>query len=322
MTAADDREFHRYWQTLLEELGALPPAAEESAIPLRSDEHCTCYGVRLTSWGPYRIFGYLCLPKRGDGPFPAYYYLPRYQSVVEIVPQGLSVDVRRDCVTFAIACRGQRMADQPLIGEFPGLLTLGIDEAETYPMRGWVADCIRGLQYLRSRPEVDATRIAGAGFNDFALHTAALADGLCCVTATPGLFLPDGMPLLDARRRSDGKGDTSPRRATSSATRAYPLQEFHDYARSFPDRVDAMHRTLSYFDPLRFADRISIPALLWGGLPWGLHPVEDLQPLAERIGPTAEIEATVGSRSQDGILQERWLAKQLGLEPVLPEHWR
>jgi cephalosporin-C deacetylase len=302
-TAVDDREFHRYWQTLRDELDSLPPAAEETEIPLRSDEHCTCCGVRLTSCGPYRIFGYLCIPKRGDGPFPAYYYLPRYQSVVEVVPQGLSVDVRRECVTFAVACRGQRMADRPLIGEFPGMLTGGIDDAETYPMRGWVADCIRGLQYLQSRPEVDAARIAAAGFNDFALITAALAGGLRCVTATPGLFL-NSRELLPTRH-------------------ACPLQEFHDDARRFPDRAEGMYRTLSYFDPLRFADRISIPALLWGGLPWGLHPVEDLRPLAERIGPTAELQATVGSRSQDGILQEHWLARQLGLvEPVLPEHWR
>jgi cephalosporin-C deacetylase len=302
MTAVDDREFHRYWQTLLDELDALPPAAEEAEIPLRSDEHCTCYGVRLTSWGPYRIFGYLCIPTHGDGPFPAYYYLPRYQSVVEVVPQGLSVDIRRECVTFAIACRGQRMADRPLIGEFPGLLTEGIDNAETYPLRGWVADCVRGLEYLQSRPEVDPSRIAGVGFNDFALHTAALAEGLCCVTTTPGFFL-NSRELLPARP-------------------AYPLQEFHDYARCFPDRAEGMHRTLSYFDPLWFADRISIPALLWGGLPWGLHPAEDLRPLAERIGPHAEIQATVGSRSQDGILQERWLATQLGVEAVLPEHWQ
>jgi cephalosporin-C deacetylase len=301
--AVDDREFHHYWQTLCDELDALPPAAEETEIPLRSDEHCTCYGVRLPSWGPYRIFGYLCVPKRGGGPFPAYYYLPRYQSVVEVVPQGLPVDIRRECVTFAIACRGQRMADRPLVGEFPGLLTAGIDDAATYALRGWVADCIRGLEFLRSRPEVDPSRIAGAGFNDFALITAALADGLCCVTAAPGLFL-NSRELLPARH-------------------AYPLQEFHDYARRFPGRAEGMFRTLSFFDPLRFADRISIPALLSGGLPWGLHPVEDLQSLAERIGLLAEVQGTSGSRSRDGILQEHWLAKQLGLgEPVLPEHWR
>lgn len=297
-------EFDNYWNTLLAELDALPPAAEEEEIPLRSDEHCICYGVRLTSWGPYRIFGYLSVPRAGDGPFPTYYYLPRYQSVVEVVPQGLSVDIRREAVTFCIACRGQRNADRPLIGRFPGMLTDGIEEPARYPLRGWVADCIRGLQYLLARTDVvDRHRIAGVGFNDFALHTAALCEGLCCVTAVPGLFY---------RSRELLRDDVP-----------YPLAEFVDYARTFPDRATQMHATISLFDLRHFAERITVPALLWAGRRWGLHLPAELQPLAEMFGGKAELRETTGSRSQDGIFQEHWLAEQLGLSaPVLPEHWR
>jgi hypothetical protein len=40
---------------------------------LRSTEFATLYGVRLTSLGPYRLFGYLSLPA-GPGPLPAIYY--------------------------------------------------------------------------------------------------------------------------------------------------------------------------------------------------------------------------------------------------------
>ena len=42
-----DTEFDRFWNTLSAELDTLPAAAEESEIPLRSDEHCTCFSVRL-----------------------------------------------------------------------------------------------------------------------------------------------------------------------------------------------------------------------------------------------------------------------------------
>lgn len=295
--------FEAYWNELLSELDSLPAAPEETELPLRSDEHCVCYGVDLTSWGPYRIFGYLSIPRSGDGPFPTYYYLPRYMSVVEAVPQGLSVDIRRECVTFCIACRGQRNADKPLPAEFPGMLTNGIDNPATYPMRGWVADCVRGLQYLKSRPEVDTSRIAGAGSNDFALHTAALSEGLCCVTAVPGLYFRS-RELLPQRR-------------------GYPLAEFNDYARCYPDKAEQMHKTIALFDLRQFAPRITIPTLLWAGLPWGMHPVADLQPLADAIAGPCELRETAGSRSQDGIYQEHWLAEQLGLaEPVLPEHWR
>lgn len=291
-----------YWAELLEELDRIPFAVEESAIPLRSDEHTTCYGVKLTSWGPYRIFGYLSIPKTGTGPFPTFYYLPRYQSVVEVVPQGLSVDIRRECVTFCIACRGQRTADEPLIGRFPGMLTDGIDDPATYAMRGWVADCVRGLQYLLSRPEVDRDRVAGVGFNDFGLLTAALADGLCCVTATPGLFY---------RNR-----ELCPQRT------AYPLEEFNDYSRCFPDRAEGMFDLLDRFDPRHFAARVTVPTLLWAGLPWGLHPVSDIEPLAAEITGPVTLQETTGSRSLDGIYQEQWLAARLGISAVLPEHWQ
>ena len=120
-----------YWSELLDQLDRLPFAAEEELIPLRSDDFCDCYGVKLTSWGPYRIYGYLSIPHDTSEPRPTYYYLPRFQSVVEAVPQGLSVDIRRACVTFCVACRGQRNADEPLIGRVPGMLTDGIEDAAT-----------------------------------------------------------------------------------------------------------------------------------------------------------------------------------------------
>ena len=296
-------DFDSYWQRLLDDLAALPIAAEETELPLRSDEHCICYAVRLTSWGPYRIFGYLCVPRQHEGPFPAYYYLPRYQSVVEVVQQGDAVDKRRECVTFSIACRGQRNADRPLIGEFPGMLTTGVEDRWTYPLRGWVADCIRGLQYLLSRPEVDPARVAGVGYNDFSLLTAALQPGLCCVTSRPGLFY---------RTRE------LPTRGTG-----YPLEEIGDYVRTAADGGETLYATFSYFDPLWFAQRIDSPCLLWAERDYALRTFAELKPLADRLGGTVELRSASGSRSLDGIYEQQWLAAHLGLRaPVLPEHWR
>ena len=79
--------FSEYWQETLDGLGRCPVRAEIDPIPLRSTDFATLYGVRLTSLGPYRLFGYLSIPA-GRGPFPAIYYTPKYQSVLEIIPQG------------------------------------------------------------------------------------------------------------------------------------------------------------------------------------------------------------------------------------------
>ena len=154
--APDD--FDTYWTDTLEELDRIPPAPEVSEVPIRSTQFATAYRVHLTSVGPYRIFGHLSIPS-GEGPFPARYYLPRYGSVVDPIPQGSANAHRREYVTFALGSRGQRGADQPFAASYPGLLTVGINDASAYIFRGIVADCCRGLEYLVSIPKVDKTRL-------------------------------------------------------------------------------------------------------------------------------------------------------------------
>ena len=106
MTTATDSKpagFDAYWQSALDELARIPAVPEVEAIPLRGTGFAATYGVRLTSIGPYRIFGYLSIPT-GEGPFPAKCFLPRYGSVVDLVPQGTSNRQRGEYVTFSI-CR-------------------------------------------------------------------------------------------------------------------------------------------------------------------------------------------------------------------------
>ncbi len=151
-----------YWQETLAALARYPARPEIERLPLRSTAFATLFGVRLTSLGPYRLFGYLSIPT-GAGPFPAIYYPPKYQSVLEIIPQGTANLQRSRYVTFALAGRGQRNADTPYAAMFPGLLTEGIDRAASYVFRGIVADSVRGLEFLLTRAEVDPARVVVAG---------------------------------------------------------------------------------------------------------------------------------------------------------------
>ena len=224
-------DFDQYWQQTLAALADYPMCPELDLIPLRSTDFATLYGVRLTSVGPYRVFGYLSIPA-GRGPFPAIYYAPKYQSVLEIIPQGTANLQRSRYVTFALAGRGQRNADTPYAAMFPGLLTDGIDHAASYVVRGIVADSVRGLQFLLTRREVDPARVVVVG-NDMALMSAALQPGATHVVTTPALF-----------------HDTV---ALAARTRAYPLEELNDYLRAFPARAEAVRNTLGYYDLPFFA---------------------------------------------------------------------
>src|SRR5499425_3833160 len=127
-------DFHAYWQQTLDDLARYPASPEIDVLPLRSTDFATLYGVRLTSLGPYRLFGYLSIPS-GEGPFPAIYYVPKYQSVLEIIPQGTANLQRSRYITFALAGRGQRNADIPYAAMFPGQLTDRIDDAALYVFR-------------------------------------------------------------------------------------------------------------------------------------------------------------------------------------------
>ena len=117
-----------YWQETLAGLAGYPACPEVEVLPLRSTPFATLYGVRLTSVGPWRLSGYLSIPT-GAGPFPAIYYAPKYQSVLEIIPQGTANLQRSRYVIFSLASRGQRNSDTPWAAMFPGLLTERIDSA-------------------------------------------------------------------------------------------------------------------------------------------------------------------------------------------------
>jgi cephalosporin-C deacetylase len=292
-----------YWGDTLAALARYPAAPEVDVLPLRTTPFATLYGVRLTSLGPYRLYGYLSIPA-GPGPFPAIYYPPKYQSVLEIIPQGTANLQRSRYITFSLAGRGQRNADTPYAAMFPGLFTDGIDRAESYVFRGVAADSVRGLEFVLTRPELDPTRVVVVG-NDMALIAAALTEGATHVVTTPALFYRTA--------------ELAPRSS------AYPLEEINDYLRRHPDRAGAVRRTLGAFDLVAFAPGVTAATLLRAGAPGSLLDAAALRPLATALRGPVTLHESEQSSYADGLHAERWMAAQCGIADVhriLPEHWR
>ena len=297
------QSFHEYWQETLGSLSRYPACPELEVIPLRSTTFATLYGVRLTSIGPYRLFGYLSVPA-GTGPFPAIYYSPKYQSVLEIIPQGTANLIRSRYIVFSLAGRGQRNADVPYAAMFPGLLTDGLGDAAAYIFRGIVADSVRGLEFLVTRRELDPKRVAVVG-NDLALITAASAPGATHVVAAPAFFY----------RTAE----------LAAKTQAYPLEEINDYLRTFPARAEAVRRTLEYYDLRAFAPRLAATTLLMAGASGTLLDAQALKPLVDAIPGRVTVHESEQSTYRDGLYAEQWIAAQCGIEDlqsILPEHWR
>ncbi len=284
-----------YWSAIDDELARYPAAPVLTPSPLRQTDYATLYKVKLTSSGPYRLFGFLSVPT-GDGPFPALYLTPRYGSVNN-VPHP---DDRRRYVVFQLMHRGQRLADQPFSAPYPGLLTLGIDDPATYIYRSIVADCLRGAELLLARPEIDPARVGIRG-DDLALLVAARRQGFAAADIGALTFYR----LMEARTR----------------TEAYPTEEINDYLRAYPEHEAAVGATLAHFDPQGLAAAIGTRVLLHVGDAGSIGGPEWLGPLRDALGGPVEEYALTHEGGTDHDWLDAWLAGQLGATPR-PRIWR
>jgi cephalosporin-C deacetylase len=279
-------EFETYWDGVDSELAQLPARPVLERIPRRCTADFTGYEVRLTSLGPYRIFGYLSVPT-GEGPFPALLTTPRYGSVNN--PPHYNDRLRY--VTLTIAHRGQRTADSPYAAAYPGLLTDGITDAASFVYRGIVADCLRAAEYLTGLPEVDASRVAVVG-DDLAVLTAARRRLFAALQVTGAL-------LYRAGEEDDAD---------------YPMAEFGDHLRANPGDADAVRRTLAFFAAERHAPAVTAAARV--DIPSAESP---LVALADALGAEQYLLSHEGQTDNDAA--DSWLAHRFGV-PALSRFGR
>lgn len=236
----DPVDFDDYWAGVTTELHRTEVAPEVELLPLRSSAEVHVYAARFTSIGPYRLFAYYAFPTSrdaGEGPRGVEVQLPGYSSVVTVPVGSLERRWSGRRAVLRLCHRGQRLSDQPYAAAYPGLLTDGIQSPHTYVWRGIVADACRAVDFVLSRPpdEVDHSDVQVTG-NDLALFVAALrGEALARVQASVGLFyrLAEVLPKAPD----------------------YPLEEFNDYLRTYPDQAADVARTLGYFDPIAAARR-------------------------------------------------------------------
>ncbi|MCC7367070.1 MAG: acetylxylan esterase [Chloroflexi bacterium] len=289
-TTPTPSEFAAFWDALDAELAGLPAVADLEPLPLRSGPDYTCYTLRLTSVGPYRIFGYYSVPT-GPGPHPGLLLTPRYGSVNHVPDYA----ERKRYAVLQIMHRGQRLADRPYAAAYPGLLTDGIDTPEGYVYRGIVADCLRAAEFLASRDEVDRSRIGIAG-DDLAIITAARRPVFSVLQVTGYLLYR----AAEARLRSE----------------AYPTEELNDYTRAFPDQEAAIDQTVGYYGAELFAPAVTIPSQLAVGDDGAINGPEWLAPLAEALGGPVDLYRLTHAGGADNDALDTWLAGQLGVPPL------
>jgi cephalosporin-C deacetylase-like acetyl esterase len=171
-TAPDDlREF---WDEARRELDGVEPQFKLTPVSEGSTPQTNCYLVEMRSLGNVRIRGWFEVPK-APGPHPALLRVPGYTSAMwpsKSIP---------DMAVLSLNIRGHGNSQDDVPGVQPGVgadfLLRGIGDPKTNFYRGAIMDCLRGVDFVASRPEVDAKRIGITGGSQggmLSLTTAAL----------------------------------------------------------------------------------------------------------------------------------------------------
>lgn len=154
-TPSDLRSF---WDKTLAELKTVDPQYKVIAVSPQPYADQTVYLVEMRSLGNVRVKGYLGVPKT-QGKHPTLLKFPGFT-------QGFGptdVHLGEEFVTFALNVRGHGNSTDDVNPGFANFKNVGIASPDTYIYRGVYMDCIRAIDFLVTRPEVDATHIAVQG---------------------------------------------------------------------------------------------------------------------------------------------------------------
>lgn len=238
-------DFEDYWFRAKKELAAVAPQfkmiyQEEMSTPERE-----VYLVEMRSLGNVLIRGWYGKPRK-EGVYPAILHVQGYSSNMKIAwaYQG------NDMAVLALNVRGHGNSQDQVNPGFPGYLQHNLLDKETYIYRGAYMDCLRAVDFLFSRPEIDTTRIAVEGGSQggaLSFATAALDNEriALCVPHVP--FLSDFRDYF----RLVG----------------WPSGEMHNFVRDNENADwETIYNTLSYIDIKNLAPWIKVPVFMSVGL--------------------------------------------------------
>ncbi len=124
----------------------------------------------------------------------------------------------------------------------PGYMTKGIFDRGKYYYRGVYMDCVRAINFLAGRKEIDSTRICVTG----ASQGGGLSLAAAALSPRPKLVIAD-MPYLCHFRRAVIWAEES---------KNITYQELMTMIQKYPHREEELHRVLSYFDNLNLSSWI------------------------------------------------------------------
>jgi cephalosporin-C deacetylase len=234
-------DFDAFWHDARMELDSIAPEFSMTPTPQYATEKTDVFEVEMRSIGNIRVRGYYTQPKNKMN-LPALLHVQGYSSVM------LPFDVDQPMAQFFLNIRGHGNSQSDLNPGFPGFLLKGLDSAKTYIYRGAYMDCVRAVDFLASRSEVDTTRIGVEG----ASQGGALSFATAALDKRIKLCAPDVPFLSDFRNYFQ--------------IAPWPAMEFKAHALTHFKKMESVYSVLDYFDIKHLTPSVSCPVFMGVGL--------------------------------------------------------
>lgn len=232
-------DFMDFWNKSIEELSAVVPDYKLRSIKRKGESKTNLFEVEMKSFEGLTVRGWLEVPKK-KGIFPTLLRVPGYTENL------LPLDMYEDMIIFSFNTRDHGESDNTGERSYD-MWVRGMESKEKYYYRGIFLDCIRALDYLESREDVDMEKLAiwgGSQGGGLSFAIAALDHRVkLCIADIP--YMCD-YPRYFAITHWD--------------------EIDHWFAQDPAHTWELMYNTLSYFDTKYLAKEIRCPVLMGIGL--------------------------------------------------------
>jgi cephalosporin-C deacetylase len=292
-----EADFDEFWKKRKQALAGITPEFKMTKND-RSTDRVDVYLVEMQSYGQVKVRGWYTVPKT-QGPHPAILSVPGYTSTLWPYVK------RTNVATFALNPRGHGNSKDDVDPRGEEYMFIGFDAAhpEAYIYAGAYMDCLRAVDFLVSRPEIDASRIGvegGSQGGGLSFATAALDSRIMfCASDIP--WLGDWVAYLETAQWAHDH---------------YPKLMAVNPGLTF----SGINRVLSYFDTLNMARWIQCPVLMSVGLQ------DDVCPPRISFTPYNAVQSQKEYRvypfsghgvwKEHGKLKDAWMAKQLSVDRI------
>lgn len=255
-TLVDPPDFDDFWSTQLQSAAARPIAVHIEKVDSLL-ETVDVFDVSFSGHGGHPIKAWLHLPRNRENTLPGivhyqgygggrgHYLQPLLWSAAGYA--HLMMDTRGQGASYAQGATGDPIG--PVGPSLSGQMTNGIDEPSTYYYARLYIDAVRAVDALHALPDVAVTRVGVVGGSQggaLALATAALREDITAVVAH--------VPFMSDIKRA------------TRITDALPYKEIGRYLATHRHSAHQVFTTLSYFDCVSLARRITAPTWLSAGL--------------------------------------------------------